>query len=166
MIVSCLLIKCCKYFVFWSLSSAVFTAVLIMSSMIPLTILSLDTDETVRKLSIEFSVALSSIQPEHSVNDFDTQSAFNRWWTTDSIHIIQLPLRSACYLRTKLENWWNKALTFPGNYSIGEGNTINKSTSISSLLLNASCRLIKLLKRYRSSTFVYIQNISWIDSPL
>jgi hypothetical protein len=30
---------------------------LIMSSMIPLTILSLDTDETVRNLSIEFSVA-------------------------------------------------------------------------------------------------------------
>jgi hypothetical protein len=28
--------------------------------MIPLTILSLDTDETVRNLSIEFSVALSS----------------------------------------------------------------------------------------------------------
>ena len=57
---SCLLIKCCKYFVFCSSSSAVFTAVLIMSSMIPLTILSLDTDETVRNLSIEFSVALSS----------------------------------------------------------------------------------------------------------
>ena len=34
-----------------------FTAVL-MSSMIPLTILSLDTDETVRNLSIEFSGAL------------------------------------------------------------------------------------------------------------
>jgi hypothetical protein len=31
-----------------SSTSAVFTAVLIMSSMIPLTILSLDTDETVR----------------------------------------------------------------------------------------------------------------------
>jgi hypothetical protein len=39
---------------------SVFTAVLIMSSMIPLTILSLDTDETVRNLSKEFSVALSS----------------------------------------------------------------------------------------------------------
>ena len=47
-IVSCLLIKCCKYFVFCSSTSAVFTAVLTMSSMIPLTILSLDTDETVR----------------------------------------------------------------------------------------------------------------------
>ena len=35
-----------------------FSAVLIMSSMIPLTILSLDTDETVRNLSIYFSVAL------------------------------------------------------------------------------------------------------------
>ena len=55
---SCLLIKCCKYFVFWSSTSAVFTAVLIMSSMIHLTILSLDTDETVRNVSIEFSVAL------------------------------------------------------------------------------------------------------------
>ena len=40
---SYLLIKCCKYFVFCSSTSAVFTAVLIMSSMIPLTILSLDT---------------------------------------------------------------------------------------------------------------------------
>ena len=29
-----------------------------MSSMIPLTILSLDTDETVRNLSVEFSIAL------------------------------------------------------------------------------------------------------------
>ena len=57
---TCLLIKCSKYFVFCSSTSAVFTAVLIMSSMIPLTILSLDTDETVRNLSIEFSVALSS----------------------------------------------------------------------------------------------------------
>jgi hypothetical protein len=56
--VSCLLIKCSKYFVFCSLTSAVFTTVLIMSSMIPLTILSLDTDETVRNLSIEFSVVL------------------------------------------------------------------------------------------------------------
>ena len=55
---SCLLIKCCKYFVFYSSTSAVFTAVLIMSSMIPLTILSLDTDETVRNLNIELSVAL------------------------------------------------------------------------------------------------------------
>jgi hypothetical protein len=35
-----------------------FHSVLIMSSMIPLTILSLDTDETVRNLIIEFSVAL------------------------------------------------------------------------------------------------------------
>ena len=41
-------------FVFCSSTSAVFTAVLIMSSMIPLTILSLDIDETVRNLSIEF----------------------------------------------------------------------------------------------------------------
>jgi hypothetical protein len=57
-IVSCLLIKCCEYFVFCSSTSAVFTALLIMSSMIPLTILSLDTDETVRNLSIAFSVAL------------------------------------------------------------------------------------------------------------
>jgi hypothetical protein len=41
---------------FCSSTSTVFTAVL-MSSMIPLTILSLDTDETVRNLRIEFSVA-------------------------------------------------------------------------------------------------------------
>ena len=58
---SCLLIKCCKYFVFCSLTSAVFTAVLIMWSMIPLTILSLDTDETVRNLSIEIFVACLAI---------------------------------------------------------------------------------------------------------
>ena len=57
---SCLLIKCCKYFVFCWSTSAVFTAMLIMSSMIPLTILSLDIDETVRNFCIEFSVALSS----------------------------------------------------------------------------------------------------------
>ena len=48
----------CFLFVFCSSTSAVFTVVLIMSSMIPLTILSLDTDETVRNLSIEFYVAL------------------------------------------------------------------------------------------------------------
>jgi hypothetical protein len=59
-IVSCLLIKCCKYFVFCWSTSAVFTAMLIMSSMIPLTMLSLDIDETVRNFCIEFSVALSS----------------------------------------------------------------------------------------------------------
>ena len=47
-IVSYLLIKCCKYFVFSLSTSAVFTAMLTMSSMIPLTMLSLDTDETVR----------------------------------------------------------------------------------------------------------------------
>jgi hypothetical protein len=40
------------------LTSAVFTAILIMSSMIPLTILSLDIDETVGNLSIEFSGVL------------------------------------------------------------------------------------------------------------
>ena len=49
---SCLLIKCYKYFVFCLSTSAVFTAVLIMSSMIPLTILLLDTDETVRNYII------------------------------------------------------------------------------------------------------------------
>ena len=37
-IVSCLLIKCCKYFAFCSSTSAVFTAMLIMSSMIPYTV--------------------------------------------------------------------------------------------------------------------------------
>jgi hypothetical protein len=61
--VSCLLIKCCKYFVFCSSTSAVFTAVLTMSSMIPLTIPSLDTNETVRNLSILIfrnALALSS----------------------------------------------------------------------------------------------------------
>jgi hypothetical protein len=47
-----------RAFVFCSSTSAVSTAVLIMSSMIPLTILLLDADETVRNLSIEFSVAL------------------------------------------------------------------------------------------------------------
>jgi hypothetical protein len=37
-IVSCLLIKCCKYFAFCSSTWAVFTAMLIMSSMIPYTV--------------------------------------------------------------------------------------------------------------------------------
>jgi hypothetical protein len=41
--------------------------------------------------------------------------------------------------------------TFAGNYCVGEGNTINKSISISWKLLNSSCRLIKSLKRYGSS---------------
>ena len=48
----------CFLFVFCSSTSAIFTVVLIMSSMIPLTMLSLDTDETV---SIFWSaLALSS----------------------------------------------------------------------------------------------------------
>jgi hypothetical protein len=41
-----------------------------MSSMIPLTILSLDTDETVRNLSIEFSVALLSSALIHILAHF------------------------------------------------------------------------------------------------
>jgi hypothetical protein len=49
----------------------------------------------------------------HSLADFDTQSAFNRWWTTMfkaswiqfTLVNIQLPLRWACYSRTKLRNW-------------------------------------------------------------
>jgi hypothetical protein len=45
------------HFCLWEIPP-IFTAVLIMSSMIPLTILSLDTNETVGNLSIEFFVAL------------------------------------------------------------------------------------------------------------
>jgi hypothetical protein len=56
--VSCLIIKCCKYFVFCLSNSAVFTAVLIMSSMIPLTILPLNTDHFRWNLNIKFSLAL------------------------------------------------------------------------------------------------------------
>ena len=56
---SCLLIKCCKYFVFCSSTSAVFTDVLTMSSMIPLTILSLDTDDCQELKYIIFRSALA-----------------------------------------------------------------------------------------------------------
>jgi predicted membrane channel-forming protein YqfA (hemolysin III family) len=45
-------------FVFLLVDFGSFHSVLIMSSMIPLTILSLDIDETVGNLSIEFSGAL------------------------------------------------------------------------------------------------------------
>jgi hypothetical protein len=54
--------------------------------------------------------------------------------------------------------------TFSGNYWIGEGNTINKFIYISSLLLNASCRLIKSLKRYGSSIcfeYLLVQRCNW-----
>ena len=49
----------------------------------------------------------------NSVADFDTQSAFNNTCKMvnndvqsilDSIHVIRLPLRWACYSRTKLRN--------------------------------------------------------------
>jgi hypothetical protein len=49
------------YFVFCSSTSAVFTAVLIMSSMIPLTILSLDTDETVRNFLKKYIIFRSTL---------------------------------------------------------------------------------------------------------
>jgi hypothetical protein len=55
-------------------------------------------------------------------------------------------------------------LTFPGNYCIGEGNTINKSIYILSLLLNASCLLIKSLKRYGSnicSEYFLVHHCNW-----
>ena len=59
---SCLLIKCCKYFVFCSSTSAVFTAVLTMSSMIPLTILSLDSwnCQELKYIIFRSALALSS----------------------------------------------------------------------------------------------------------
>jgi hypothetical protein len=54
--------------------------------------------------------------------------------------------------------------TFPGNYCIGEGNTINKSIYISSLLLDANCRLFKSLKRYGSSIcseYLLVHRCNW-----
>jgi hypothetical protein len=38
-------------------------------------------------------------------------------------------------------------ITFPGNYCVGQGNTINKSISISLYLLNASCRLNEIAEK-------------------
>jgi hypothetical protein len=40
-------------------------------------------------------------------------------------------------------------ITFPGNYCVGEGNTINKSISISLYLLNASCSLNEITEKIR-----------------
>ena len=40
-------------------------------------------------------------------------------------------------------------ITSPGNYCVGEGNTINKSISISLYLLNASCRLDGIAEKIR-----------------
>ena len=61
---SCLLIKCCKYFVFCSSTSAVFTAVLIMSSMIPLTIPGADPGFQVRRDALK-KIAPSGGRREH-----------------------------------------------------------------------------------------------------
>ena len=80
---------CCKYFVFCSSTSAVFTAVLIMSSMIPLTILSLDTDETVRKYRIFRSALALSSALIHVLVHFQ--------WTTCS----QIYFRFSSYLLRK-----------------------------------------------------------------
>jgi hypothetical protein len=55
--VTCLLIKCCKYFVFLLVDFGSFHSRVDNVINDSLTILSLDTDETVRNLSIEFSVA-------------------------------------------------------------------------------------------------------------
>ena len=43
----------------------------------------------------------------------------------------------------------NISFTFPGNYCVGEGNTINKSISISLYLLNASCSLNEIAEKIR-----------------
>ena len=40
-------------------------------------------------------------------------------------------------------------ITFPGNYCVGEGNTINKSIYISLYLLHASCRLNEIAGKIR-----------------
>jgi hypothetical protein len=61
-------------------------------------------------------------------------------------------ISAACYkfVLSKIRGYrsmlMNILFTFPGYYCLGEGNTINKSISISLWLLNGSCRLIKSLK--------------------
>ena len=77
--------------------------------------------------------------------------------TSDALTFLVELISAACCksVLSKIRGYrsmlMNILFTFPGNYWIGEGNTLNKSISISSLLLNASCRLIKSLKRYGSS---------------
>jgi hypothetical protein len=86
---------------------------------------------------------------------------FNVPWqklTTDALTFL-VELSSDAYCKSVLSEirGYHRSMpmdilfTFPGNYFIGEGNTINKFISFSLWLLNASCRLIKSLKRYGSS---------------
>jgi hypothetical protein len=73
-------------------------------------------------------------------------------------------ISAACYkfVLSKIRGYrsmlMNILFTFPGYYCLGEGNTINKSISISLWLLNGSCRLIKSLK---NTDQVYVRNVSW-----
>jgi hypothetical protein len=81
----------------------------------------------------------------HSVADFDTQSACNRWQTT---------MLKASWIQSTLYDYrrfmlMGMVITFPGNYCVGEGNTINKSISISLYLLNASCSLNEIAEKIR-----------------
>ena len=77
--------------------------------------------------------------------------------TSNTFWLVELSSTACCKsILSKIRGYHRSkpmgmVFTFSGNYWIGEGNTINKSISISSLLLNASCRLIKSLKRYGSS---------------
>jgi hypothetical protein len=84
-------IKCCKY-LFFARRFQQFSQT--MSSMIPLTMLSLDTDETVRNLSIEFSVALLRLTYSCSCS-FSVNPHFQR--TTCS----QIYFRFSSYLLRK-----------------------------------------------------------------
>jgi hypothetical protein len=71
--------------------------------------------------------------------------------TSDALAFLVESSSAACFksILSKIRGYHRSVpmgmvFMFPGNYCVGEGNTINKSFSISSLLLNAS-RLIKLL---------------------
>ena len=49
-------------------------------------------------------------------------------------------------------------ITFSGNYCVGEGNTINKSISISLYLLNASCSLNEVAEKIQIKYCICSEN--------
>ena len=64
----------------------------------------------------------------HSVADFDTQSAFNRWWTTtfkaswiqSTLYDYRLYLDGPAIRWTKLRNWWFDTHTMMTSFDIND----------------------------------------------
>ena len=83
----------------------------------------------------------------HSVADFDTQSAFNRWWTTtftaswiqSTLVVIRLPLRWACYSRTKLRNWRLDTHTMMASFDTNDFMTMSKCMLICCKRFTIAC---------------------------